>query len=217
MAMLAGGTMIKKLVKRSLAPPEGEGLNCFAFDVKSNKVDFCVGYTMYSLIKCNKYTVFTYDGVCGRYFATPSRRKLMLSTRRRDQEAHSRRVDGLLQDEQQVRHEEMATPSKFLVDGLVFALYGCSRLFEASRCRKLRSEVHCEVAHHHRSRLVELGELTVPYYNLDVLRLAALFHPPKLVQPYHIVALPSSLLCEYLYSRGEIKCAPRGIPTSQLF
>ncbi|KAG3025640.1 hypothetical protein JG687_00013895 [Phytophthora cactorum] len=38
MAMLAGGTMIKKLVKRSFAPPEGEGLNCFAFDVKSNKV-----------------------------------------------------------------------------------------------------------------------------------------------------------------------------------
>eukprot|EP00644_Phytophthora_capsici_P003776 jgi/Phyca11/564464/estExt2_Genewise1.C_PHYCAscaffold_150053 len=38
MAMLAGGMMIKKLVKRSFAPPEGEGLNCFAFDVKSNKV-----------------------------------------------------------------------------------------------------------------------------------------------------------------------------------
>ncbi|KAG7385766.1 Heme oxygenase 2 [Phytophthora pseudosyringae] len=37
MAMLAGGMMIKKLVKRSFAPPEGEGLNCFAFDVKSNK------------------------------------------------------------------------------------------------------------------------------------------------------------------------------------
>lgn len=37
MAMLAGGVMIKKLVKRSFAPPEGEGLNCFAFDVKSNK------------------------------------------------------------------------------------------------------------------------------------------------------------------------------------
>ncbi|ETN06355.1 hypothetical protein PPTG_13703 [Phytophthora nicotianae INRA-310] len=37
MAMLAGGAMIKKLVKRNFAPPEGEGLNCFAFDVKSNK------------------------------------------------------------------------------------------------------------------------------------------------------------------------------------
>ncbi|KAF4035537.1 Heme oxygenase [Phytophthora infestans] len=37
MAMLAGGAMIKKLVKRSFAPPEGEGLNSFAFDVKSNK------------------------------------------------------------------------------------------------------------------------------------------------------------------------------------
>ncbi|CEG45367.1 Heme oxygenase [Plasmopara halstedii] len=37
MAMLAGGMMIKKLVKRSFALPEGEGLDCFAFDVKSNK------------------------------------------------------------------------------------------------------------------------------------------------------------------------------------
>ncbi|TDH70017.1 hypothetical protein CCR75_008223 [Bremia lactucae] len=37
MAMLAGGTMIKKLVKKSFAPPEGKGLNCFVFDVKSTK------------------------------------------------------------------------------------------------------------------------------------------------------------------------------------
>uniref|UniRef100_H3HB61 SAC3/GANP/THP3 conserved domain-containing protein n=1 Tax=Phytophthora ramorum TaxID=164328 RepID=H3HB61_PHYRM len=37
MAILAGGVMIKKLVKRSFKPPEGDGLNAFAFDVKSNK------------------------------------------------------------------------------------------------------------------------------------------------------------------------------------
>ncbi|KAL4128733.1 hypothetical protein PRNP1_007853 [Phytophthora ramorum] len=37
MAILAGGMMIKKLVKRSFKPPEGDGLNAFAFDVKSNK------------------------------------------------------------------------------------------------------------------------------------------------------------------------------------
>ncbi|CAI5729029.1 unnamed protein product [Peronospora effusa] len=37
MAMLAGGVMIKKMVKRSFTPPEGQGLNCFAFNVDSNK------------------------------------------------------------------------------------------------------------------------------------------------------------------------------------
>ncbi|CAH0474176.1 unnamed protein product [Peronospora belbahrii] len=37
MAMLAGGMMIKKLVKRSFTRPEGQGVNCFAFRVKSNK------------------------------------------------------------------------------------------------------------------------------------------------------------------------------------
>ncbi|KAE8901173.1 hypothetical protein PF005_g17918 [Phytophthora fragariae] len=37
MAMLAGGMMIKKLVKKGFKPPEGEGLNAFAFDAKSNK------------------------------------------------------------------------------------------------------------------------------------------------------------------------------------
>ncbi|KAG6623425.1 Heme oxygenase [Phytophthora cinnamomi] len=37
MAILAGGMMIKKLVKKSFKPPEGEGLHAFAFDIKSNK------------------------------------------------------------------------------------------------------------------------------------------------------------------------------------
>ncbi|CAH0518640.1 unnamed protein product [Peronospora belbahrii] len=37
MAMLAGGMMIKKLVKRSFTRSEGQGVNCFAFRVKSNK------------------------------------------------------------------------------------------------------------------------------------------------------------------------------------
>ncbi|RLN91534.1 hypothetical protein BBJ28_00015803 [Nothophytophthora sp. Chile5] len=35
MAMLAGGQMIEKMVKTSFSPPEGEGLNAFAFNVKS--------------------------------------------------------------------------------------------------------------------------------------------------------------------------------------
>ncbi|KAL7681637.1 putative hem oxygenase [Plasmopara halstedii] len=42
MAMLAGGMMIKKLVRRSFALPEGKGLHCSTFDVKSNKVRKCV-------------------------------------------------------------------------------------------------------------------------------------------------------------------------------
>ncbi|CAI5734814.1 unnamed protein product [Peronospora destructor] len=37
MAMLVGGVMIKNMVKRSFALPEGQGLNCFAFHVDSNK------------------------------------------------------------------------------------------------------------------------------------------------------------------------------------
>ncbi|DBA04412.1 TPA: hypothetical protein N0F65_010008 [Lagenidium giganteum] len=35
LAVLAGGNIIKKLVKRSLAPPDGEGLHTFEFEVKS--------------------------------------------------------------------------------------------------------------------------------------------------------------------------------------
>ncbi|RLN51353.1 hypothetical protein BBJ29_008641 [Phytophthora kernoviae] len=38
MAMLAGGQIIQKLVKKSFAPPAGEGLNAFAFNVKSRMV-----------------------------------------------------------------------------------------------------------------------------------------------------------------------------------
>lgn len=37
-ALLAGGQMIKKVVKKSFDPPEGEGLNTFDFESKSRMV-----------------------------------------------------------------------------------------------------------------------------------------------------------------------------------
>lgn len=39
-ALLAGGQVIKKVVKKSFSPPEGEGLNTFDFESKSRMVKF---------------------------------------------------------------------------------------------------------------------------------------------------------------------------------
>jgi heme oxygenase len=38
MAMLAGGQIIKKIVKKSLQPPENAGLDAFEFNTKSRMV-----------------------------------------------------------------------------------------------------------------------------------------------------------------------------------